>query len=579
METSVLIYGGGASGVCAAIQAARMGADVVVVEPTEWVGGMITAAGVSALDGNKHGLGGGIVHEFREALADHYGSIDALYTGWVSLYCYEPRVGQEILRRMCDVLPSLTLRLESDVVRYRREGERRRAVDVIGRDGTTETIRCDIFVDCSEYGDGIAMAELPYRLGREGRDELEESAAPIEPDDELQDITYVATLRRDETNEPGPPATLVEETYWRMFECSTSEDCASPDPESLHHAVHDWQSFLSYGMLPNDRFMLNWPFRSNDYPVTPSFFESPFVRRHTIASARLHTEQYVRYMQHRLGHPEWRLDEGAYPTGTGLALIPYVRESRRIVNSAIMVQDDVVAPPGCQRAPWRSDVIAVGDYFLDHHHGRSFECVGRLVEDYPENAPFSIPISVLFPEGDDASFMAGEKSIAVSHIVNGCTRLQPVVMLLGQAIGCIAALATKSGCAPADVPVNDVQRALIRAGAQLYPVYDVGPDHHLFEAVQSLALRRVLREDDALWLKTDAVIDAEHARKLAARAGLADAVDGAISGPFGSGSLHSSFAAHLEARSELVTRGDFLGVLHALTHRAAALPQGSGTPT
>ncbi|NBC86933.1 MAG: FAD-dependent oxidoreductase [Bacteroidetes bacterium] len=62
-ETDIVIFGGGAGGLCAGIQAARQGAEVVVLEPSPWVGGMLTAAGVSALDGNKYGAGGGLVHD------------------------------------------------------------------------------------------------------------------------------------------------------------------------------------------------------------------------------------------------------------------------------------------------------------------------------------------------------------------------------------------------------------------------------------------------------------------------------------------------------------------------------------
>ena len=48
----VVVAGGGTGGTAAAIEAARGGARTLVVEPTPWLGGMLTAAGVSAIDGN-----------------------------------------------------------------------------------------------------------------------------------------------------------------------------------------------------------------------------------------------------------------------------------------------------------------------------------------------------------------------------------------------------------------------------------------------------------------------------------------------------------------------------------------------
>jgi NADPH-dependent 2,4-dienoyl-CoA reductase/sulfur reductase-like enzyme len=107
-DTDVLIAGGGASGVMASIQAARMGADVIIVEETDWLGGMLTAAGVSAIDGN-HRLPSGLWGEFRSHLYDHYGGPEAVETGWVSNTLFEPHIGNQILHRMVEAEPRITV--------------------------------------------------------------------------------------------------------------------------------------------------------------------------------------------------------------------------------------------------------------------------------------------------------------------------------------------------------------------------------------------------------------------------------------------------------------------------------------
>ena len=63
----VVVVGGGAGGSTAAVEAARNGAHVVVIEQTPWLGGMLTSAGVSAIDGNYR-LRGGIFGEFARLL-------------------------------------------------------------------------------------------------------------------------------------------------------------------------------------------------------------------------------------------------------------------------------------------------------------------------------------------------------------------------------------------------------------------------------------------------------------------------------------------------------------------------------
>ena len=113
--------------------------------------------------------------------------------------------------------------------------------------------------------------------------------------------------------------------------------------------------------------------RPNDYPVNVAFFEDSYYRRFHKASAKQHTLQFVRYMQHELGHPEWQLATDEYPTPDHLPLIPYIRESRRMVNDHIMVEEDVIAVGDNPRAPMADDVIAVGDYYLDHHS--RIECI------------------------------------------------------------------------------------------------------------------------------------------------------------------------------------------------------------
>ena len=98
-EIDVLIVGGGASGVSAGLQSARMGVQTMIVEEGPWLGGMLTSAGVSCIDGN-YNLRSGIFGEFLDSLAAHYGGYDALKTGWVSNVCFEPQVAQDIFTSM-----------------------------------------------------------------------------------------------------------------------------------------------------------------------------------------------------------------------------------------------------------------------------------------------------------------------------------------------------------------------------------------------------------------------------------------------------------------------------------------------
>ena len=123
-KVDVLIAGGGASGVTAAVQAARMGAEVVVMEEGPWLGGMLTSAGVSCIDGNYR-MRSGLFGEFLDSLAARYGGYDALKTGWVSNVCFEPHVGQEIFTSMTDACKDNLVVERNSTIRKveRKEGD------------------------------------------------------------------------------------------------------------------------------------------------------------------------------------------------------------------------------------------------------------------------------------------------------------------------------------------------------------------------------------------------------------------------------------------------------------------------
>ena len=99
LQTQVLVVGGGTGGSAAGIQSARCGINTFIVEPTPWLGGMISAAGVSATDGN-HELPSGLWAEFRAHIYGVYGGVANVATGWVSNTQFEPHVADSILKQM-----------------------------------------------------------------------------------------------------------------------------------------------------------------------------------------------------------------------------------------------------------------------------------------------------------------------------------------------------------------------------------------------------------------------------------------------------------------------------------------------
>jgi flavin-dependent dehydrogenase len=224
-EVDVLVVGGGCSGAAAAIQAARSGARALVCEETTWLGGMITAAGVSCIDGNEGALGGGIFRAFRDDIEAHYGGRDAVRTGWVSNTCFEPDLAA---RWFAD-----TARTSGAAVRHGavirevlRDGDVICGAVFDTPSGSLE-VRAKVTIEATEYGDVLELGSVPYRLGRESREQTGEPHAPDVPDLEIQDLTMVATMRRFDGEAPAVP--LPDGFDVARFDCSTSQLCSVQD--------------------------------------------------------------------------------------------------------------------------------------------------------------------------------------------------------------------------------------------------------------------------------------------------------------------------------------------------------------
>jgi hypothetical protein len=508
----VLVIGGGASGSAAGIQSARLGAKTLIIEETPWLGGMITSAGVSAFDGNKYALGGGIFGELRKKIEDYYGGHEKTFTGWISLTCFEPKIGKDFLHEMARAEENLKIWFESKLVKVLREKNKIVGALVKQKDGTEVEVRAKVTVEATEFGDVLALGKVPYRLGRDSKSDTGEQHPPNIADDEIQDMTFCAILKNYKGKAPEIKASSSYNPL--LFKCSTAEDCDNPDETFLNHKLHNWESFITYAALPNDKYLLNWPFRSNDYLTTRDIYENPASRDWHYKKAKEQTLNYIHYIQTKLGHPEWGLATDEFPTSDHLPFIPYVRESRRVKGLRLMVEEDVIPAKNSFRPELIEDSIAVGDYFLDHHHSSFFKPPSeRLHEKLPANAPFQVSYQALIPETMDG-LIAAEKSISVSHIVNGCTRLQPVVMLIGQAAGAAAALSVKQNVEPRNLDVHKLQKVLLDAGCQLFPYKDLWNHHPDFYQVQHLALNGVFVDSDEFTFGSDGVVNEKEAKQL-----------------------------------------------------------------
>jgi len=489
IQTEILVVGGGTSGVAAALTAARCGVNTLLVSEEPWLGGMLSSAGVVAPDGNElRAWQTGLWGEFLQDIARR--QPHGLDHAWVSFFTFEPTVAAALFADWVKATPHLRWISGQAPQAVLRQGDR-----VTGVEFTTLTVRATMTIDATELGDLLALGEIPHRWGWEWQAETGEPSAPVAANTltdtyPVQAPTWVVILQdygEGETAPDIPPSPLWDE-------CKFEGAWDGYDPEH----------FLNYGRLPGDRFMLNWPQQGNDYGVNLGrLVQSATAKRAVLQEARWHSQDFACYIQRHLGR-RYGLATDSFPTlpnhlgGGAYALHPYYRESRRLIGLTTLREQDILpVAGGMVAAPPLSPTgrytgVAIGNYANDHHYpGFEFPLAPKSIRwgGRWTGTPFVIPYTCLIPKEVDG-FLVAEKNISVTHIANGATRLQPVVMGIGQAAGWLAATAQQHNQQPRDlVDTLDLTPLITQHRQAIIPFFNLHPDHPEWTYWQCHALR------------------------------------------------------------------------------------------
>lgn len=530
----IVVAGAGTGGWAAAIQAARMGAKVLLLEETDWIGGQMAAAGVTSMD--EEGLWDkypvrerGIYREFHGSIANFY--YTASKDPFRAYYNvpeqteggYEPKIARAILysfiteARKTGVLDLSTATAVTKVI---KDGDKITGVE-IGKDGARKTVDCKVLVEATEYGDILPLTGARYRAGTVTSENLA-------PDSPVQADTYVGVIREYPGGVPGhlqikePPPGYDAEKYART---QLYGPLLWGGPSRGHEGPRTYRVMLAWrgmadidspstGILSahrhtqcglNDKRLL-------DYPMDVASLENMEARRAGQVDGIHRTLGLVYYLQQELGLP-WGLaeDEGyntPYNVKSKAALdlrpdlaalaaylpqVPYVRESRRGRGIYTLRTSDMGRFENARLWP---TAVAMVDYFMDTDHGGTGEHFEEDLDAFRpprQGGPAQVPFEVFVPEKIDG-FVLAEKNLSQSRIVNGTTRLQPSTMLTGQAAGTIAALAALDGIQPRDVNPIRVQAVLLDAGSNLVQRWydDVTWGSPLWKATQLLSLHSVM---------------------------------------------------------------------------------------
>ena len=480
MTTQVLVVGGSTGGTAAGIQSARSGAQTLIIEQTPWLGGMLTAAGVSCTDGNND-LHSGIWEEFRQALFTHYKTKN-LFAGWVSETCFEPHVGDSIFKAWAAREKNLRVEYGWYFDKAIKKGNKVIGVEFMNTKGKRLEVIAEVTVDATDLGDVFADAGAGYDLGTEDSSQSGEKIAPGRSN-VIQDLTWAATLK---DFGKGADKTIHAPIGYdpKKYYCSTSD---APCYEKPYAA--NTKKVLDYGKLTvskgsADKYMLNWPAHGNDDYLNVVEMK-PIEREKAYAQSKNQTLGFIYFLQTELKQKNIGLAEDELDHG--MAFIPYSREGRRVRGLARLNIEHIKSPLSYDL--YRAG-ISVGDYPVDHHHAQYIGKVPPIP--FPQIPSFNIPLGSLIPKTMEGLIVC-DKGISVSNIANGTTRLQPVVLLTGQAAGILAAKSIEEKISPRFIEVIKIQNALLKSKCYILPYVDVKVDDPAWEAIQHIGSYGILK--------------------------------------------------------------------------------------
>jgi FAD dependent oxidoreductase len=418
----VLVIGGGVAGVCAAVAAARSGADTMLVERIGFLGGAATAAAVNQWMGWKTEAGkqiiAGLGQEMIDRLIARGGSNGfdwgILSTGLrIDRVVFDPEILKVVLDDMLSEAGVATL-FHATASGAERQGRTITAVRFLTKGGEL-TVTPRIVIDTS--GD----LDVLHAVGCE--------MLPLEEGEELQ---------------PGS-------TYFKMGPLDLGPYDAMSAEERLAIArrgvAEGALGRLAISCFPVPGTQEAW-FNVTRFPVDGT---DPFALSRAEMEGRRMALAAAQFMAANVpGFEKGRL--------TGFATQVGIRETRRVRGRVVVTENDLRA--GRQF----DDAIAIAAFPIDVHETRG--TATRLERVGGPNHHYSIPLGSLIPVSLDNALVAG-RGISATHVAFGALRIMPQAMATGQAAGTAAALAATRNSPVGDLPFADIRDGLLKQGAIL----------------------------------------------------------------------------------------------------------------
>jgi hypothetical protein len=487
-RSDVVVYGGTAGGVMAAVSAAREGLTVTLVTPDRHLGGMVSG-GLGWTDYGRKPVIGGYSLEFFERVGRKYGRDIEWH--------FEPHVAEavfdDLVREAGVQVIRGRLREKHGVVTSRST-----LSAIVTEDGATFSAK--VFVDASYEGDLMAQAGVSYTWGREAATEYGESLAGVRERTPLHQFHAVVpprgrggallpeiTPRTGDT--VGAADRRVQAYNFRL--CMTrSAVNRVPWPKPARYAPGRYELLARY--LPAFEAALGRPLAINDVMKADLLqngktdtnnngaFSTDYIGgsygypEGTYAARARIRQAHVDYIQGFLYFlatdprvpaglsaemQDWGLCRDEFVAAGNWPYQLYVREARRMIGEYVMSQKDI------QTDLAKPDAIGMGSYNSDSHNvQRRPTADGLAVENEGDMqvpvTPYQIPYRIMVPKRAQATNLLVPVCFSATHVAYSTLRMEPQYMIIGHAAGVAARLAIDAGGAVQDVDAAALRRKL-----------------------------------------------------------------------------------------------------------------------
>jgi hypothetical protein len=508
-DLDVCVYGGTAGGVAAAVQAARMGKSVVLIEPSRHIGGM-TSGGLGYTDSGDKAAVGGIAREFYQRIKKHYDRPDAwkygrredykpYRPGDDAMWTFEPHVAERILREMLNehkvgvVTGERLDRSDKGVILH---GERLSRF----RTESGKSFGASVFIDASYEGDLMAAAGVSYAVGREPNAKYGETLNGVEraqnthshrfvvkvdpflkPGDQASGLLF--GIEKDPLPKDGEGDHRLQAFCFRMCMSNVKENSVPfPKPADYDEARYEllFRNFeagdlrfpMKPDLMPNGKTDTN-----NNCAVSTDYIgrnygyaDASYAERERIVKE--HASYQKGLMWSLANHrrvpqkirdemAKWGLAKDEFTDNGNWPHQIYVREARRLVSDYVMTEHD------CRRTRVTPEPVGMGSYNMDSHNCARYVTPEGFVQNEGDvqvspGGPYQVSYKAIVPKAGECPNLLCPVCLASSHIAYGSIRMEPVFMVLGQSAATAACLAIDDKCAVQKVEYAKLKERLLK---------------------------------------------------------------------------------------------------------------------